>query len=79
MEKEGELIRKPDPEDGRARVLLLTKKGAQLAEYVDRDSAAHFQRVVHALDQDAPEVLRALQRFNDALSAVQSSPVEESS
>ena len=70
MEKDGELVREPHPEDGRARVLVLTEKGVELAEHVDRESAAHFERVVGALGEDASEVLGALRRFHDALLAV---------
>ena len=62
----GELERTVDPRDRRARRLVLTAKGQQVAAGIDASSAAHFDAVLGSLS--APQItLDALAELARAL------------
>lgn len=56
--------REPDPEDGRATIVLLTEDGKHLVRAI---AAAHSERLQTALDGLAPEELEALETGMRAL------------
>lgn len=62
MERTGEVERRVDTRDGRAKTVALTARGVRLAEGVDRSSAEHFAALARALEQPDAVVhaLRAL-------------------
>ena len=50
MEEAGELQRVRNPDDGRAWLLTLTKKGSRAAAALDETSSQHFTSLVQQLD-----------------------------
>lgn len=68
MEEAGELVREIDPEDARARRLVLTEDGQSLAEQVDKASATYFDEISAQLGDRLDEVLGALALLHSALS-----------
>lgn len=68
MEQEGHLRLAVSGDDGRARLLTLTAKGARLAREVEASSTAKFERVVAGIpDADRARILDALDRLNAAI------------
>lgn len=67
MEVNGEVERVPHPEDGRARLVNLTKDGARLAERVDLSSTDHFAIVLGRLDTDMGSVIKTLDALTQAM------------
>jgi DNA-binding MarR family transcriptional regulator len=67
MEEAGQLARKANPEDGRARALQLTTRGKQLARAVDEQSAGHFDRLTKRLGASVSETVAALERLAQAM------------
>jgi len=62
---ERELIRRdPDPEDGRATIVMLTEEGKRLVRAV---AAAHTERLEQALEKMSPMELQALDHGLNAL------------
>lgn len=59
LEAAGYLVREPDPDDGRARVLRLTAKGRRLQSVVDETARRFEERVSAALGARRTEQLRA--------------------
>lgn len=76
MEALGELARVAHPDDGRARLLELTKRGQRAARAVDESSAAHFARVAARLGARSSHVVDALNALAEALSAPSTSERE---
>ncbi len=68
MEDAGELARRAHPEDGRARVLVLTARGKKLARSVDDSSAAHFARIAGVLGDETSRIIESLELLESALS-----------
>lgn len=68
MEDAGELVREVDPEDARARRLVLTDDGQSLAERIDTASAAYFEDISTQLGDQLDGVVDALELLRDALS-----------
>ncbi len=60
MERNGELQRTADPDDGRARALLLTAAGKRLARAVEAASLGHFANIVEGLAGSTDTVIEAL-------------------
>ncbi len=79
MERLGQVERRPNPRDGRSRLIRLTAQGRELAARVDAASARHFAEVVEALGDEAPAVLRALALLADALEGVHARPTRRAS
>ncbi len=53
LAKEGYVIRQPDPDDARKKIVMLTDKGAalfQVANDVKREIEAHYTRLIGAED-----------------------------
>lgn len=67
LEALGHLERSPDPDDGRAWALSLTREGRALAAQVDRASLAHFRRLAERLEGALPELVDALERLRAAI------------
>lgn len=67
LEALGQIARSPDPEDGRAWAITLTREGHTLAGKVDRASMAHFRGLARSLDAALPEVVEALVRLRAAI------------
>lgn len=69
MEADGEVERVPHPQDGRARLVRLTKGGERLAKTVDLSSTEHFARVLSQLDADVGGVINTLNTLTRAMNA----------
>jgi|SRR5690554_121143 len=69
MEASGEVERVAHPQDGRARLVSLTAKGARLAASVDLASAEHFAAIVGQLQADTTGVVETLNTLTRAISA----------
>lgn len=68
MEAAGHLKQDRCEEDGRARLLRLTARGARLAEQVEEASRARFAGVMRAIPADARSaLLTSLRALNDAV------------
>lgn len=67
MEGLGQIERSPDPGDGRAWALRLTREGRALAGEVDRASLAHFRGLAGMLDDALPRIVDALERLRGAI------------
>lgn len=67
MEQDGELVRRPHPDDRRAVALHLTTAGKKLARTVDRTSAHHFADLVERLGDTTDEVVDALNVLERAM------------
>lgn len=67
LEELGELTRERHPEDGRAWLVRLTRRGERAARALDESSAAHFERVMAYLGGQANQVVAALVVLADAL------------
>lgn len=67
MEASGELMMQAHPDDGRARVLILTHKGEALARGVDASSAEHFAGIARTLGASAGPVIEALELLRSAM------------
>ncbi len=68
MEAAGDVERVPHPEDGRARLLVLTDRGRHAAAAVDRASAARFREGLSRLDVEPDAVLEVRHALIHALS-----------
>jgi DNA-binding MarR family transcriptional regulator len=64
LEERGYLVRKPDPVDGRARVVRLTAKGRRLERTVNAHARAAEVKIAEML---GPRCFRELQHALDAL------------
>ena len=71
MEAHGEVERVAHPQDGRARLVQLTGKGARLAATVDRSSVDHFAGVLARLDASVADVIPHLDALTRAMGAAQ--------
>ena len=70
MESAGHLVRNRSADDGRARLLSLTARGARLAKNVERSSRDRFQALMSAIPRKSRAgVLSSLARLNDALAS----------
>jgi DNA-binding MarR family transcriptional regulator len=68
MESAGHLVQSRSADDGRARLLSLTKRGARAAKNVERSSRDRFQQLVSAIPRESRAgVLSALSCLNQAL------------
>ena len=68
MEQAEHVVQVRSEDDGRARDVVLTAKGARAARGVDAASRARFERVLAAMPRgERPRVLAALEVLNDAL------------
>jgi DNA-binding MarR family transcriptional regulator len=68
MEQAGHVVQARDEDDGRARALTLTPKGARVAREVDAASRARFERVLAAMPRtERGRVLNALTVLNAAV------------
>lgn len=67
MEADGDVERIDHPEDGRARLVKLTRKGKRLAAMVDRSSAEHFTTVLSRLDADVVGIIQCIDTLTRAL------------
>lgn len=66
LEKAGLIAQKPDPSDGRRRILAMTDKGLALAEQLKPIWAA-LDLVGQELNAEAGDTVSALDRLDDAL------------
>ncbi|MEM9696147.1 MAG: MarR family winged helix-turn-helix transcriptional regulator [Myxococcota bacterium] len=57
MESAGEIRRRPDPADRRAKTIDLTEKGRRVAEQVDQASIQHFALLVENLGSRQSETV----------------------
>lgn len=70
MERAGHLRQARSRDDGRARLLLLTPQGREVAEGVERSSRARFEGLAAAVPAaQRPAVLAALSTLNQAIAA----------
>lgn len=69
LERVGDVVGTPDPEDGRAKRLVLTPKGKRLARDVDARSAEHFVALARSLGRRAKSVIQNLQAVERAMRA----------
>lgn len=67
MEADGELVKVPDPDDARARVVRLTARGRRLAEKTDARSVEHFGALVRELGPAHKRVVAALAELQAAM------------
>lgn len=67
METSGEVVREPHPDNGRARVLRLTRLGLALARSVDASSAVYFAQVLANLGVSADQVVETLSALTTAM------------
>lgn len=67
METLGELERVGHPEDGRAKLVALTTKGARVAQGVDEASLGFFGELALGLDEDVEPITAALNALTKAL------------
>jgi DNA-binding MarR family transcriptional regulator len=68
LRSDGRIEQRSSKEDGRARILRLTKKGRRLAETIERTSRARFESLLAGIPADGHElVLTALTLLNDAI------------
>jgi DNA-binding MarR family transcriptional regulator len=67
LEGLGELERERHPEDGRAWLVRLTRRGEQTARALDDSSVEHFERVLACVGAEADHVVAALTVLADAL------------
>lgn len=71
MERAGHVKQERSPDDGRSRLLSLTRTGQKVAESVEASSRRRFQQVLDALDRDArPSLLTALLHLNSAVKSL---------
>lgn len=71
MDKDGELIREPHPEDARAHILRLTDAGLALARSVDRSSAKYSRELMAHLGGDAERFVQTLNALQSAMVSTQ--------
>jgi len=67
MESADELERVPHPDDGRARLVRLSRHGERLARRVDGSSAAHFAALLDRLGSNPGALIAALDSLADAM------------
>jgi DNA-binding MarR family transcriptional regulator len=71
MERAGHVKQERSPDDGRARLISLTKAGGRVAEAVGRASQERFRRVLDAVQPEhRGYLLSALERLNGAVSSI---------
>lgn len=68
LERKGLVTRKQDPNDGRARCVVLSKKGQRVFEQLQRDSQPFRDRLMAALDpEDAGSFVQYLRQVQAAM------------
>jgi DNA-binding MarR family transcriptional regulator len=71
MERAGHIKQERSPDDGRARLISLTKAGVRVAETVGQASQERFRRVLDAVQPEhRVYLLSALERLNGAVSSI---------
>jgi DNA-binding MarR family transcriptional regulator len=71
MERAGHVKQDRSADDGRARLVSLTRAGIKVAESVEQSSHERFGRILEALQADGREaVLAALAQLNAAVSSL---------
>lgn len=66
LEKEGMVIRSPDPEDNRSSIISITTKGSQKMEAVFLDYVDDLAKVLEALtDEEQQTVTKILRKLKD--------------
>jgi DNA-binding MarR family transcriptional regulator len=78
MEGAGEVKRRTDSQDGRAKVVILTARGMRLAQSVDESSAMHFADVASGLEMAASTVIKSVQALGVAMTSQWSEAEQES-
>jgi DNA-binding MarR family transcriptional regulator len=61
MERAGEVKRRANSSDARAKTVMLTPRGKQLANAVDESSAEHFAQLAKALPVPLATVIQSLE------------------
>ncbi|MEO1334908.1 MAG: MarR family winged helix-turn-helix transcriptional regulator [Myxococcota bacterium] len=68
MTKLKEIKRAAHPDDKRAQLVALTRRGEQLANMVDTASTAHFSKVLDRLEGEVAPLIESLDHLTAALS-----------
>lgn len=77
MERDGEVRRRIDSEDARAKQVTLTPRGKRIARGVDASSASHFARLADSLSLPVKTVVEALTSLEKVMTEEQPNPTEE--
>ncbi len=77
MEDAGEVRRRTDAQDARAKTVMLTARGKRLAQGVDESSAAHFAEMCDDLRLPVGVVLESLQALGAVMTSAGSGRYEE--
>ncbi len=67
LERDGLVSRQPDPSDGRAVLLSLTREGEEIVHSRHADRVANLTRLVKQLTEEEREVLAGTKRVLDRL------------